>query len=94
LFKVNTRVGDLRDSFQFCDFTGACYQKRRSLCFGPDIADYIEAVHADDFGTAIGQIAMGEDKRMRLNRVSGCSLGRHRKMLDAWVSPTDSSTPF
>src|SRR5208283_3706701 len=43
---------------QFCDFAGVRIWERDSICFDMNIGDYIEAVHADDFGAAIGQIAV------------------------------------
>ena len=49
-----------------------CYWERRSLCFGPDMVDCIDAVHADNFDTAIGHKAGGDDRGMRSKiRVSG-----------------------
>src|SRR5208283_1191399 len=49
-----TRVG------WFCAFAGVYIQETGSILFERNIADYIETVHADDFGAAIGQIAMCE----------------------------------
>ena len=66
---------------QYCTSAGVRISKRGRISFDLNIADYIEAVHADDFDAAIGKIAMYDTEWVhtapycrRRNAASGCAI--------------------
>src|SRR5271167_2021115 len=73
---------------QFCDFAGVRIWETDSICFDMNIADYIEAVHADDFSAAIGQIAVCEPGRVHH---AARSCGRRNARINSPLLPPLSS---
>src|SRR5271167_762939 len=69
---------------QFCDFAGVRIWEGDSICFDMNIADYIEAVHADYFGAAIGQIAVCEPGRVHYAARS-CARRNPRIRMRKWT---------